>query len=146
MANDTEAPRPDMRDMNKQIAARYRAGEYTANGMPLVLLTTLGRVSGRPHLTPVGVYDDAGQLVVVGSMGGAPTHPQWYQNLLADPTVTVEYRGGTYQARAVTLPDGAERDRLFAAMSTVVTGLPRYQERAAGVRQIPVIVLERTAD
>lgn len=146
MANDTDTPRPDMREVNKEIAARYRAGEYSSSGMPLVLLTTIGRVSGRPHLTPVGVHDDAGQLVVVGSMGGAPTHPQWYQNLLADPTVTVEYRGDTYQARAMTLPDGPERDRLFAAMSTVVTGLPRYQERAAGTRQIPVIVLERVTD
>ena len=70
-------------------------------------------------------------------MGGMPTHPQWYKNLLVNPELTVEYRGKTFQARATTVPNSPERDVLFARMNEVITGLYGYQDRAASHRQNP---------
>ena len=70
-----------------------------------------------------------------------PTHPQWYRNLLADPELTVEYRGRAFRARASTVPNGPERDALFARMSEVVQGLYGYQDRAAPHRQIPIVLI-----
>lgn len=79
--------------------------------MPLVLLTIRGRVSGELRTTPAAVQPDGDRLVVVGSMGGLPTHPQWYQNLDADPNITVEYRGDRYAAVARTVEPGEEAPR-----------------------------------
>jgi deazaflavin-dependent oxidoreductase (nitroreductase family) len=140
-------PRPDIRDTNRQVIDEYRQHRrYTgAGGMPLVLLTTTGRSSGRPHTTPVAVQVDADRLVVAASMGGLPRHPQWYENALVDPGITVEHRGETFRARAQTVEDPAERDRLFRLMNEVIPDLHRYQEKAADSRQIPIVTLTRTS-
>jgi deazaflavin-dependent oxidoreductase (nitroreductase family) len=143
----TEArPAPtDIRETNKDVIVRYRASDGTGEGMQaLVLLTTVGSVSGKPHTTPVCVQEDGDLLIVAGSRGGLPRHPQWYRNLLAQPELTVEYRGDTYQARATTVANGLRRDALFARMNQVIPGLYGYQDRAASHRQIPIIALERT--
>jgi deazaflavin-dependent oxidoreductase (nitroreductase family) len=134
-----------MRDVNRDVIAAYRAsgGNEPGTAMPLVLLTTTGRSSGRQHTTPVAVQRDSDDLVVAGSMGGSPRHPQWYLNVVAHPIVTVEFEGETYRARATTVPAGAERDRLFTLMNEVIPGLHRYQEKAQASRQIPIVVLRR---
>jgi deazaflavin-dependent oxidoreductase (nitroreductase family) len=111
--------------------------------MPLVLLTTTGARTGKPHTTPVCVREDGADLVVAGSKGGLPDHPQWYKNLVAHPELTVEYLGDTYRARATTVPNGPDRDRLFEMMSVVIVGLYQYQDRCRDRRQIPVVRLER---
>ena len=73
--------------------------EFRANGgrvtgafadRPLLLLTTTGRKSGKTHTTPVMYLPDGDRLVVFASKGGSPTSPDWYHNLVATPTVTVE--------------------------------------------------------
>ena len=144
----TDRPRrPDIRETNKVMIAAYRErGGSSPGEMPLVLLTTRGRVSGTPHVTPVAVRRDGDRLVVAGSMGGLPKHPQWYLNIVADPVITVEYEGDTYRAGATTLPDGPERDRLFAMMNEVIPDLHVYREKAAATRQIPIVVLERMTE
>jgi deazaflavin-dependent oxidoreductase (nitroreductase family) len=140
-----KAPRIDMREHNKQIIANYRAEDGKGEGMaPLVLLTTTGRVSGKAHVTPVCVREDGGDLVVAGSMGGLPKHPQWYRNLVADPSLTVEFRGDTYQATATTVENSADRDRLFQMMSEVIPGLYQYQDRCRDQRQIPIVRLTKS--
>ncbi len=136
--------RVDMRVHNKEVIERYRnEGIYEDGGMSLVVLTTMGRVSGEPRITPIAVQPDGDRLVVVGSMGGLPKNPQWYENLNAQPHITVEYRGDKYPAIARTVEPGPERDRLFDLMAQQVTGLTRYQERAAEHRIIPIVVIER---
>jgi deazaflavin-dependent oxidoreductase (nitroreductase family) len=142
---DARPPRIDMREQNKTVIANYRAtGGKTEEGrMPLVLLTTTGAKSGQEHTTPVCVREDGGDLVVAGSMGGLPKHPQWYRNLVANPELTVEYLGDTYRARAVTVENGPDRDRLFQMMSEVIPGLYQYQDRCREHRQIPVVRLQR---
>jgi deazaflavin-dependent oxidoreductase (nitroreductase family) len=141
---DASPPPVDIRERNKDVIIRYRAADGAGEGLDaLVLLTTTGARSGKPHTTPVCVQPDEGRLIVAGSKGGMPTHPQWYRNLLANPELTVEYRGDRYQARAVTLPNSPERDGLFARMNEVIPGLYKYQDRAADHRQIPIVALER---
>ena len=144
---DASPPRIDIRETNKQVISRYRDSGGTGEGeAALVLLTTVGARSGNSHTTPVCVQEDGQRLIVAGTMGGRPTHPQWYRNLLANPELTVEYRGAKYRARATTLPNSLERDALFARMSEVIPGIYGYQDRAPPFRQIPIVALDPILD
>ncbi len=134
----------DIREVNHEITRLYREeGIYESDGMPLVLLTITGRKSGQQRTTPVAVQADGDRLIVVGSMGGLPTNPQWYENLNANPQITVEYRGDSYAALARTVEPGAERDTLVQLMSQALPSLPRYEQRAAEHRVIPIVLIER---
>jgi deazaflavin-dependent oxidoreductase (nitroreductase family) len=139
--------RPNYDDFNQQLIAKYREhggqidGPFT--GRTLLLLTTTGARSGRERTTPVAYTRDGDNLVIIASKGGAPEHPAWYHNLVAHPEVTVELGAERFPARAV-VPEGAERDRLFAQMATKMPNFARYQENTA--RQIPVVVLRRVAE
>ncbi|MGR7024688.1 nitroreductase/quinone reductase family protein [Geodermatophilus sp. URMC 62] len=110
-------------------------------GAALLLLTTTGARTGRLHTTPVGrLTDDGGRALVIASAGGAPDHPQWFTNLLADPHVTVEDGTSTWTARAVVL-EGPERDAAFARAAAADPGWTAYQEGTT--RVLPVVALER---
>jgi deazaflavin-dependent oxidoreductase (nitroreductase family) len=140
---DAPPPRVDIRETNKEVISRYReSGGTNEAEVALVLLTTTGERSGNAHTTPVCVQDDGNRLIVAGTMGGRPMHPQWYRNLLANPELTVEYRGKVYRAKATTLLNGPDRDAMFARMSEVIPGIYGYQDRAAPFRQIPIVALE----
>jgi deazaflavin-dependent oxidoreductase (nitroreductase family) len=134
-----------MREHNRTVIANFREqnGKPEGDGMPLVLLTTTGARTGNPHTTPVCVREDGDDLIVAGSKGGMPDHPQWYKNLVANPEVTVEYLGDTYRARATTVTNNADRDRLFEMMSAVIVGMYGYQDRCRDHRQIPIVRLDR---
>ena len=136
----------DWNDFNQNLIAEYRAngGQVTGQfaGAPLLLLTTTGAKSGQPRTAPVAYTADGDRLLVIASKGGAPTHPDWYHNLVANPEVTVEVGTETFPARA-TVPDGEERDRLFNQMAAQMAGFTDYQRNTT--RRIPVVVLERTA-
>ncbi|MFH9348786.1 nitroreductase/quinone reductase family protein [Kitasatospora sp. NPDC017646] len=109
-------------------------------GGDLLLLTTTGARSGRPHTVPLGFVRSDGLLLVVASAAGAPEHPQWYRNLLAHPVVRVELGTETFDAIAVPA-EGARRKELFDA---VVRTAPKYGDYQAHTgRQFPVVVLER---
>ena len=119
-----------MNDWNEPIIEEFRANGGKVGGRwegrDLLLLTTTGRKSGRSHTTPVAFARDGDRLLVFASKGGAPKHPDWYLNLVADPQVQVEI--GTERFDAVATPlVGEERDRAFAAQV----------ERVAGVRRVP---------
>jgi deazaflavin-dependent oxidoreductase (nitroreductase family) len=134
-----------MREQNKTVIATFRAsgGKPGEGRMPLVLLTTTGAKTGKHHTTPVCVREDDADLVVAGSVGGMARHPQWYMNLVACPELTVEYLGETYQAQAITIENGPNRDRLFHMLSEVIPGLYQYQDRCREHRQIPLVRLQR---
>ena len=107
---------------------------------PTLLLTTTGRKSGRPIPTPL-IYGTQGPAyVVIGSKGGAPDHPDWYKNLVADPVCRIQVSRKAYRARARTAA-GAERTRLWAQMVDIYPPYDPYQQSAKD-REIPVIVLE----
>jgi len=97
-------------------------------------------MSGQPRLAPLVYTLDGDRYVVVASKGGAPSHPAWYLNLVANPAVTVEVGGETFPARAV-VTGGAERERLFAAHAAANPTFTDYQRRTT--RVLPVVVLER---
>ncbi|MDF3041058.1 MAG: deazaflavin-dependent nitroreductase family protein [Thermomicrobiales bacterium] len=83
---------------------------------------------------------DGDRLLVIASNAGAPSHPDWYDNLRARPAVTVEVAGETYQATAV-VTGGTERDRLFAEIAANYPFFTDHQARVS--RQIPVVALVR---
>jgi deazaflavin-dependent oxidoreductase (nitroreductase family) len=107
-------------------------------GHDCLLLTTRGRVTGRPRRTALFYWRDGDRYLVVPSSGGVPTFPDWYLNLLADPEVVVQVGAEVFVADARAATD-AEWSRLWNA---VVTGLPRYAgyARKAG-RDLPVVIL-----
>ena len=126
-----------------------RVAEFRANGgrlnppldaVPLLVLTTIGARSGRPHATPMTYTRDGDRLIVIAAAGGAPTHPAWYHNLRANPAVTVEIGTDTYAATA-TIPAGAERDRLLAWATDAWPLLIEHQATTA--LPIPLVVLQR---
>jgi deazaflavin-dependent oxidoreductase (nitroreductase family) len=131
-------------DFNRNLIAEFRAGEGKVSGAfegaPLLLLTTTGAKTGRKHTTPLVFQQDGDRILVFGSKGGAPSHPAWYHNLVANPAVTVELPGETFEARAATIA-GAERDRIWNAQKELMPGFAEYEAKTE--RQIPVIVLER---
>lgn len=142
-------PEPDPRAayaaMTQALISEHRSnqGQITHGpfaGRPVLLLTTTGAQSGQPRLAPLVYTRDGDDYVILGSKGGAPTHPAWYHNLVAHPVVTVEAAGETFEARA-RVTEGAEHLRLFEQHATRNPGFRDYQRRTS--RVIPVVVLER---
>jgi deazaflavin-dependent oxidoreductase (nitroreductase family) len=138
-------PRAAFTAMTTALIADFRAhgGQVTGGpfaGRPVLLLTTKGARSGQPRLAPLVYSRDGDHFVIVASKGGAPTHPAWYHNLLANPVVTVEVGGETFEALA-RVTEGAERDRLFAERAATSPNFAEYQKKTT--RVIPVVVLER---
>jgi deazaflavin-dependent oxidoreductase (nitroreductase family) len=134
----------DYNAFNRQLIEEFRANGGKVSGMfagaPLLLLTTTGARSGQSRVAPLAYTTDNGRLVVIASKGGAPTHPDWYHNIVANPEVTVELGTESFPARA-TIPEGEERKRLFDQMAAQMPGFAEYQKNT--VRKIPVVVLER---
>jgi len=128
--------------VNRTVIEKYRAnggnvGEGFAGPQGMLLLTTTGARTGKRHTAPM-MYRRAGdRLVVFASNAGAPAHPGWYRNLVAQPEATVEVGRETFDVSAV-ITTGEERERLWRLFP-----FPEHQERAG--RQIPVVVLERPA-
>lgn len=135
----------DADDFNAKVIGEFRAnagvvGGYFA-GKPMALVTHTGAKTGTPRVTPLVCSTDAGRVVIIASMGGAPTNPAWYHNMIANPTVTVEVGCETYTARAVEIT-GDERQRLYDQQVAI---MPQFAEYAAKTtRTIPVLVLERS--
>ena len=109
-------------------------------GVPTLLLTTTGRRSGKPYTTPLIYGEDRGRYLVVASRGGAPEHPQWYRNLVAQPEVGVQVRADRFRARARTA-SADERPALWKLMASIWPAYDEYQTRTT--REIPVVILER---
>ncbi|MFN2221484.1 MAG: nitroreductase family deazaflavin-dependent oxidoreductase [Candidatus Promineifilaceae bacterium] len=133
-----------MSDFNKQIIEEFRAnggkvGGYFANST-LLLLHTTGARSGKERVNPVVTFEDGDRLVIVASKGGAPSHPDWYYNILANPVVGVEYGDEEFQARA-TITEEPERTELYERMEGELASFSEYKRKAG--RVIPVITLSR---
>ena len=124
---------------------RAHRGEATSGpfvGRPMLILTTTGAKTGAVRLTPLVYSRDGDDLVIVASMGGAPRHPGWYHNLVANPLVTVEVNGTRFETRTVVV-DEAERRRLYDRHAELHPSFKTYEARTS--RVIPVIVLQREA-
>jgi deazaflavin-dependent oxidoreductase (nitroreductase family) len=107
--------------------------------LPVLLLTTTGRRSGRPRTQPLTYAKVDNGYAVIASKGGAPEHPLWYLNLRASPLARVTVGRETRDVRARDA-EGEERDRLWHALANVYPGYDRYAGKTS--RLIPVVVLE----
>ncbi len=109
--------------------------------VPVFMLTTTGRKSGRSIDTPIFYFRDGDAFFIIGSKGGAPDHPLWFLNLQARPRATVLV-GGRVFAVHMRVAEGAERARLWARAAAAYPPYNDYQAKA-GARRIPVVVLEK---
>ncbi len=131
-----------MSDWNDNIIAEFRANEGRVGGdfenAPLLLLHTIGARSGLERVNPVMYLADGDRYLVFASKAGAPTNPDWYHNLKADPRATIEVGTRTLAVEAVDLV-GAERSRMYDKQAELYSGFATYQESTD--RVIPVVAL-----
>jgi deazaflavin-dependent oxidoreductase (nitroreductase family) len=111
---------------------------------PTVLLTHTGARSGKRRTTPLAYFTDGDDVILIASAGGAPRHPAWFRNLMANPEIELWARGsgGRYRAREA---EGEERERLWKLATDYYPGFASYQERATE-RRIPVVVCSPAGD
>ncbi len=130
----------DMKAFNRAIVQEWRANAGRLSGpmagRNLILLTTTGARSGQPRTIVVGFGRNGDNLVAIASNNGAPAHPAWYLNLLADPVATVELGADKFDIRArPARPD--EREELAKAVPYLES------QQKLTEREIPLVILER---
>jgi deazaflavin-dependent oxidoreductase (nitroreductase family) len=133
----------DMLEINRATIEKFRAGAELDGGMHrerLVLLTTVGRRTGQPRTTPMMFHRDGDRILVIASNVGAPRHPAWYLNLVADPHVRVELTDESYDAVATPLT-GDERNRIWSELKQLYPFFADHE--AATTRTIPVVAITR---
>lgn len=139
----------DNEDWNAKIIAEFRANEGRVGGQfegaPLVLVHHVGRKTGRPKVNPMmylPAENDPDTIYVFATMAGAPKNPAWYYNLTAAGEAEIERGTDTYRV-AVTEVTGPDRDRIYGEQARRYPGFGAYEEKARGIRTIPVLALRR---
>ena len=126
--------------IRRYVASDGKSG-HEWSGVTTLLLTTVGRKTGKLRRTALIYGQDGDRYVVVGSKGGSPNHPAWYLNLRDNPEVHLQVGPKKLVARARTAT-AEERQRLWELMASIWPDYESYQKRTS--RQIPVVLLERT--
>jgi deazaflavin-dependent oxidoreductase (nitroreductase family) len=127
------------RRSNGRLGKKWHVGSALRKGVPVCLLTTIGRKSGAPRTVPLLHMADGDNVVLVASQGGLPTNPAWYLNLRSNPEVAVQLGRTTRRMHARTA-DPAERERLWPKLLDVYADYASYQ--AWTDREIPVVICE----
>ncbi|WP_129664668.1 nitroreductase/quinone reductase family protein [Phytoactinopolyspora endophytica] len=140
-AQVTDSPDTAVADHVRRYIATDGADGYLEGGSTNLVLTTVGRSTGKRRRTGLFFGRDGDRYVLVasGARFGDSTLPHWYRNLLAHPEVEVQVRAERFTARARTV-DGPERTRLWRQMVTQAPVFERHQEAVA--HEIPVVILE----
>jgi deazaflavin-dependent oxidoreductase (nitroreductase family) len=133
----------DANDWNGKIIEEFRAnggrvgGQF--EGAPLLLLHTTGARSGQERVNPMMYRQVGDSYAVFASKAGAPTHPDWYHNLVAHPDVQAEIGAQTlpFTARVAT---PAEREEIWSSQKSEFPGFADYEQKTT--REIPVVILE----
>src|SRR5688572_30977731 len=136
----------DVNEMNRGVIAQMRANggqvlEGRFAGSDLLLLTTKGAKSGQPHTNPLMYLRDGARYVIFASRNGAPKHPDWYFNLVANPDVELEVKGERFAATA-SVPEGEEAERVWAQCIEQRPFLADMRTKALP-RKLPLILLQR---
>jgi deazaflavin-dependent oxidoreductase (nitroreductase family) len=135
---------PELTLVGDEHVKRYREtdGEvgYLWNGVPALLLTTTGRKSGEKRTSALIFATDGEDYLLVASQGGAPTHPNWYLNLTANPDAELQVKADRFEVVARTASD-EEKPRLWKIATSVWPNYDVYQTRTE--RPIPIVVLSR---
>ena len=108
---------------------------------PVLLLTTKGRRSGRPHTVPLLYVRDGANRIVVASNAGSHTHPAWWLNLTSDPSAKVQVRRDSMAVIAREAQE-EERRQLWPKFLAMYPGYESYRKRAR--RRIPIVILQPT--
>ena len=134
----------EAKEWNKKVIEEFRANEGKVGGyfenINLLLLHSTGAKSGQPRLTPVAYTRDEERYVIIASKAGAPTNPDWYYNVTANPVVEVEIGKEKFRALAKVTKE-PERTELYDRMATKYKVFAEYKDKTT--RVIPVITLER---
>jgi deazaflavin-dependent oxidoreductase (nitroreductase family) len=127
-------------DWNATVIEEFRSNDGVVGGQfdgaPVLLLHTKGAKSGKERINPMMYLDYEGKRYIFASYAGAPTHPDWYHNLVANPDVTVEAGTETYEATA-TAVSLAERDRIYPVQAERFGNFAEYETKTT--RKIPVV-------
>ena len=136
----------DVNDWNQQIITEFRENEGVVGGMfdgiPLLILHSTGAKSGLERLNPLAYQQVGDSWAIFASKAGAPTNPDWYHNLVANPDASIEVGTESVAVRARDA-EGDERARIYDAQKAAVPQFAEY-EQSAGDRVIPVVVLDRS--
>ena len=122
-----------------RVGGRFRFGSAFPHGVPVCLLTTRGRKSGKARTCALIHLPDGDRVVLVASRGGTPRSPQWYFNVLSQPRVLVRTRGRARRMLAYEA-EGDERDALWERLVALYPEYAAYQSWTD--RRIPVVVCE----
>ena len=131
------------KDWNQGVIEEFRANEGKVGGMfesmPILLLHHTGARSGKVRVNPLAYQVVGDQFAVFASKGGAPSNPDWYHNLKANPNVTIEVGTQSIPVRA-RVAEAEERERIWNRQKELMPGFADYELKTS--RKIPVIVLE----
>ena len=134
----------EVNNWNAKIIEEFRANAGKVGGpfegANVLLLHTRGAKTGAERVNPVAYQPVGDDVAVFASKGGAPTNPDWYHNLRANPEVTVEIGTDTVAAKARVL-EGDERAPIWEKQKQLMPGFAEYEQKTT--RQIPVVILER---
>ncbi len=132
----------DVNDWNTKIIEEFRSNEGKVGGQfegaPLLLLHSTGAKSGEERVNPIMYQPVGSDMAVFASKAGAPTNPDWYHNLKANPRATVEVGTDTLQVTA-RVTEADERDRIWTKQKADYPGFADYEK--ATTREIPVVIL-----
>lgn len=136
----------DANDWNRKIIDEFRANGGKVGGpfegAPMLLLHHTGAKTGAERVSPLMYQPVGDDLAIFASYGGAPRHPAWYRNVMASGNATVELGTDTVAVRAREAV-GDERQRIWEKQKRDYPGFAEYEEKTRGIREIPVVVLER---
>jgi deazaflavin-dependent oxidoreductase (nitroreductase family) len=135
----------DMNDWNAKVVEEFRANAGKVGGQfegaPLLLLHSTGAKSGQARVNPIMYLADGDNFAVFASKAGAPTSPDWYHNLVANPRASVEIDDRTVNVVA-KIADGGTRERLWTRQKELYPGFAEYEAKTT--REFPVVLLEPT--
>ena len=136
-----------MNDFNQQVIEEFRANDGVVGGhfegAPMILVHHTGAKTGTERVVPLMHQPLDSGWAIFASKAGAPTHPHWYLNLVANPETTVEVGSDTVEMVA-RVAEGDERETIWERQKREWPQFAGYEETAEG-REIPVIVLEPAA-
>ena len=133
----------DMNEMNAGIIEEFRANNGRVGGMfegaPMMLLHSTGARSGKERVNPLMYQAVEGGYAIFASKAGAPTNPDWYHNVRANPAASIEVGSKTIEV-STREATGAERDAIWERQKLNYPNFAEYEQKTD--RVIPVIVLE----
>ncbi|HEX4863356.1 MAG TPA: nitroreductase family deazaflavin-dependent oxidoreductase [Acidimicrobiales bacterium] len=135
-----------MSDFNTKIVDVFRSNSGKVggpfDGARILLLHHTGAKTGRERVNPLAYQALGDGFAVFASKGGSPNNPDWYHNLLANPEATIEVGTDTVPVRARELT-GDARSEVWERQKVVMPGFADYEKNTSGIRDIPVVLLER---